>query len=64
MRAVEFHWPPDPGFLIQGFFIQGPRRMWEPLEVAKECAASGSGNISRICDVIGGTLHFLYRTSY
>ena len=23
---LEFHWLPDPGFLIQGFLIQCPRR--------------------------------------
>ena len=26
---LEFHWLPDPGFLIQGFLIHGPRRITE-----------------------------------
>ena len=26
-RQLEFHWLPDPGFPIQGFLIQGPRRI-------------------------------------
>ena len=26
---LELHWLPDPGFLIQGFLIQGPRRIIE-----------------------------------
>ena len=28
---LEPHWLPDPGFLIQGFLVQGLRRTWDSL---------------------------------
>ena len=36
---LEFHWLPDPGFLIQGFLIQGPHRA----EVREGEVAGGTG---------------------
>ena len=31
---LDFHWIPDPGFLIQGFLIQCRRRIYEDVEKA------------------------------
>ena len=47
---LEFHWPPDPGLLIQGFPIHGPRRAvghlqaksWSPARLRASSGVPGA----------------------
>ena len=59
---LEFHWLPDPGFLIQGFLIQGLRRScW--LGVASASASKGLASLLPVlntrfdCNRKGGRGH-------